>query len=131
MLFGGRGVEAALADFDAQLTTSMTWGKDERLQNNPFFGGTPGGTLTEDTGVFRNQLSKTFGAGGAFTVANDWNYSGTNVANQLFPSSYTGNIRAEFRQPLWAGAGTRFTRTARSEERRVGKECRSRWSPYH
>ena len=21
--------------------------------------------------------------------------------------------------------------TARSEERRVGKECRSRWSPYH
>src|SRR2546430_11487998 len=25
---------------------------------------------------------------------------------------------------LWVGA-------ARSEERRVGKECRSRWSPYH
>src|SRR3712207_9447070 len=23
------------------------------------------------------------------------------------------------------------SRTARSEERRVGKECRSRWSPYH
>ena len=24
-----------------------------------------------------------------------------------------------------------FERFARSEERRVGKECRSRWSPYH
>src|SRR5256886_8207868 len=24
-----------------------------------------------------------------------------------------------------------ITRTRRSEERRVGKECRSRWSPYH
>src|SRR3712207_9488822 len=24
-----------------------------------------------------------------------------------------------------------FRRTVRSEERRVGKECRSRWSPYH
>ena len=24
-----------------------------------------------------------------------------------------------------------LTATARSEERRVGKECRSRWSPYH
>ena len=24
-----------------------------------------------------------------------------------------------------------ITNTARSEERRVGKECRSRWSPYH
>ena len=23
------------------------------------------------------------------------------------------------------------TRNVRSEERRVGKECRSRWSPYH
>src|SRR3989449_9949129 len=27
-------------------------------------------------------------------------------------------------------APTRY-RTERSEERRVGKECRSRWSPYH
>src|SRR5260221_8615741 len=24
-----------------------------------------------------------------------------------------------------------YARMARSEERRVGKECRSRWSPYH
>ena len=24
-----------------------------------------------------------------------------------------------------------FKETIRSEERRVGKECRSRWSPYH
>src|SRR3712207_8105823 len=28
----------------------------------------------------------------------------------------------------WLG---RFRRLSRSEERRVGKECRSRWSPYH
>src|ERR1035437_10678587 len=28
--------------------------------------------------------------------------------------------------------GTRYSeRHSRSEERRVGKECRSRWSPYH
>ena len=25
----------------------------------------------------------------------------------------------------------KIIQTARSEERRVGKECRSRWSPYH
>ena len=24
-----------------------------------------------------------------------------------------------------------ITKSVRSEERRVGKECRSRWSPYH
>ena len=34
---------------------------------------------------------------------------------------------------LWAEAkaGNKKDIVARSEERRVGKECRSRWSPYH
>src|SRR5579863_4301636 len=31
------------------------------------------------------------------------------------------------RQPVRSGGNAR----GRSEERRVGKECRSRWSPYH
>src|SRR2546422_10306523 len=30
-----------------------------------------------------------------------------------------------------AGGGIAITASHRSEERRVGKECRSRWSPYH
>src|SRR5688572_31467181 len=30
-----------------------------------------------------------------------------------------------------AGKAVRYAEQARSEERRVGKECRSRWSPYH
>src|SRR3989440_5923542 len=30
-----------------------------------------------------------------------------------------------------AGIDITFTMPPRSEERRVGKECRSRWSPYH
>ena len=29
------------------------------------------------------------------------------------------------------GKLNRFEKLQRSEERRVGKECRSRWSPYH
>ena len=33
---------------------------------------------------------------------------------------------------LWIEAwGENRLRVRRSEERRVGKECRSRWSPYH
>src|SRR5438477_7248574 len=37
---------------------------------------------------------------------------------------------------FWASVAARFARishflSTRSEERRVGKECRSRWSPYH
>ena len=31
---------------------------------------------------------------------------------------------------VW-GIKNAFQEIARSEERRVGKECRSRWSPYH
>ena len=38
--------------------------------------------------------------------------------------------RAAISLPLIAGMRTSLD-TARSEERRVGKECRSRWSPYH
>ena len=36
--------------------------------------------------------------------------------------------RNEMRKPLSA---EEIRKNARSEERRVGKECRSRWSPYH
>src|SRR5258708_11413973 len=43
--------------------------------------------------------------------------------------------RATFGVGVWSIEGQRAKRegqlTRRSEERRVGKECRSRWSPYH
>src|SRR6266478_9373315 len=35
------------------------------------------------------------------------------------------------RSPLAASKAVETGGIARSEERRVGKECRSRWSPYH
>ena len=38
-------------------------------------------------------------------------------------------IRAELLDPTIATHHGRLVK--RSEERRVGKECRSRWSPYH
>ena len=37
------------------------------------------------------------------------------------------NYKIERREELHDGAEELY----RSEERRVGKECRSRWSPYH
>src|SRR5256885_17138354 len=40
---------------------------------------------------------------------------------------FTADTRGRFRPSFFP-----FTEpSARSEERRVGKECRSRWSPYH
>ena len=37
----------------------------------------------------------------------------------------------ELRERLLAQMNGLAKESARSEERRVGKECRSRWSPYH
>src|SRR2546430_10444151 len=34
-------------------------------------------------------------------------------------------------EKAWGSAPGRESSNERSEERRVGKECRSRWSPYH
>jgi len=114
VLFGGRGVEAALADFDTRFAASMIWGRDETIQNNLFFGGglNPGSTLQSDTAAFQSSLSKSFADSGSLTLAHDINYSGRNVPGQLFNSVYTGNIRAEYRRPLLSGSGTEFTRIA-------------------
>ncbi len=43
------------------------------------------------------------------------------------PLTLVSNLRIN----LAEGATLRFDPSPRSEERRVGKECRSRWSPYH
>ena len=47
-------------------------------------------------------------------------------------SAYAGRKqkKRQFRQ-LWIARINAAARMNRSEERRVGKECRSRWSPYH
>src|SRR2546426_10875636 len=44
---------------------------------------------------------------------------------RLLPPEQAAKIPAEWGSPSLGGP------IARSEERRVGKECRSRWSPYH
>src|SRR5256886_14186661 len=41
-----------------------------------------------------------------------------------------GRVRALYPKSKWLDPA-KVLATPRSEERRVGKECRSRWSPYH
>src|SRR2546426_4064911 len=44
----------------------------------------------------------------------------------------TMRIKSARMELKWAAAvNANITASPRSEERRVGKECRSRWSPYH
>src|SRR5271170_2426804 len=40
-------------------------------------------------------------------------------------------LRVMVAVPLLLDVEVKYKRLSRSEERRVGKECRSRWSPYH
>ena len=40
-------------------------------------------------------------------------------------------IQVSTQGPALGGGAFVYALTNRSEERRVGKECRSRWSPYH
>lgn len=113
VLFGGRGVEAALAAFDAQFQASMVWGRNEAPQNNAIFGGGVGGgnAFVQETGTFTSSLSKSFAHGGSISLNHNVNYNGTN-APSLFQSAYTGNMQLQYQLPLLAGSGTEFTRVA-------------------
>src|SRR2546426_11505302 len=56
----------------------------------------------------------------------------TDSLRQIDQDSLTayGLTRGDFSMRIGQAAAT-FGTAFRSEERRVGKECRSRWSPYH
>src|SRR6266498_86004 len=60
----------------------------------------------------------------------------TGVQTCALPIYWSGRQAGRFRSPVEAAVGragwnvrTICSATCRSEERRVGKECRSRWSP--
>ena len=113
-LFGNRGLQAALTDFDAQLTSSITWGRNEVPQNLANAGIGAGQSLVQETMAWTTRLEKTMAHGGTVSLQGDTNYDGNNRGTgiQAYSSSYNGLFQAEYRQPLWAGAGTEFTRTA-------------------
>lgn len=115
VLLGNRGVEAALADFDTQFTTSMLWGRSEEAQNTFASSGGIGplGVLSDETASFTTRLQKQTTTGGTVAVSHNWNYSNNNTEGfQMYGSAYQGSLRTEFRQPLGAGFGTEFTRIA-------------------
>src|SRR6266849_6285516 len=56
----------------------------------------------------------------------------TGVQTCALPISSHCTNRSDFVRSAFTGASdTSSANGTRSEERRVGKECRSRWSPYH
>ena len=47
------------------------------------------------------------------------------------PENYVDEAERIMRALISSGTTVTTSKIRRSEERRVGKECRSRWSPYH
>ncbi|MEM9701013.1 MAG: TolC family protein, partial [Planctomycetota bacterium] len=121
VLFGNRGVEAALADFDANFTSSLLFGRSEVLGNNAFFGagGLAGGIAAptpietiNNTGAYQAQLGKTLATGGTVAAFGGVNYLDSSPVFGLFPNTYDTNVGLQFTQPLLAGAGVEYTRIA-------------------
>src|SRR5260221_12459862 len=53
------------------------------------------------------------------------------LASKLSHQALTPPLFATCCRPLRISSDLAYSPDRRSEERRVGKECRSRWSPYH
>jgi len=113
VLFGSRGVEAALSAFDAQLNSSMIWGRNSAIQNSDYIApGLGPQPVINETGAFTTTLSKTMANGGQVSVYENINYLGTSSPAAFLPSSYSGATGINYTLPLLAGSGTEFTRVA-------------------
>jgi outer membrane protein TolC len=112
VLFGGRGVESALAAFDTTLTGTLQTGRNHTIQNILFLGPQAGGILMQNTAQAQMGLTKNLGYGATVGVTHNWNFLNTNQQFIGFPSSFNGLTQLTYQQPLWAGAGAQFTRIA-------------------
>src|SRR3712207_9487372 len=90
---------------------------------------------TVGLGIYATRISHTasdfFVAGRSVNVF--WNASAIS-GEYLSAASFMGVAGMVMRygyDALWLPVGYAAGYLFRSEERRVGKECRSRWSPYH
>ena len=110
-----RGVESALASFDAQLSSSLTWERQNRPQNvggngififqQQFLG---------DTGNWTTGLQKRTATGATWGFANSTLYDNNNspIRQRGVPSTWTTNYDFTFNQPLLQGAGVTYNRIA-------------------
>lgn len=111
VIFGQRGVDAALSDFDPRLSWTFKSGDDQTPVNTVNLA-PPNNILTNNYDQSQIKVEQQFLSGGILTLNQNLNYSLSNQPQQLFNSAYTGLLGAEFRQPLWAGAGTEYTEVA-------------------
>ncbi len=114
VLLAGRGVEAALAQFDTTFNAQALWGSNAAIQNNLLLSGGLGAGSVQNTDTANTSIgvTKNFAYGANVSIAQNVNYNYLNSSIQLFPSAYSGNVQLQYTQPLLAGAGTEYTRIA-------------------
>ncbi len=121
VLFGNRGVPAALSDYDPRVTSTFSVNRDEQVQNNLFLAGglIPGSVLTTDSDRFDIRIDQPLLAGGTLSLVHDWDYNSNNASARLFTSAYNGTLGVQLRQPLWAGAGPEVNAVAGHNSQRT------------
>lgn len=107
----GRGVEAALADFDATFNTQMLWNQNDRPVNvstaaTSIFQR----VIVQDQTRFVAELAKPNAMGGQSALRHSVTYDQNNNPTRLFASDYNVEVELEIRQPLLQGAGAQFNR---------------------
>ena len=110
-----RGVESALALFDAQVSSSLTWERQNRPQN---IGGV--GTFIfqqqflGDTANLTSGITKRTATGATWGFQNQTLYDNNNspIRQAGVPSTWTTNYDFTFSQPLLQGAGATYNRIA-------------------
>lgn len=105
------GTQAALAAFDAQVTSQLFWQKNDRPQNNSFAAFVPT-VFQQTTGNYTNQIQKRTATGAQFALRSNVIYDNNNNPTRFFRSDFNGFLEAEYRQPLLAGGGTTYNRIA-------------------
>ncbi|MCG8586841.1 MAG: TolC family protein, partial [Pirellulales bacterium] len=106
----GTGVEAALAEFDARLESSLFWEKVDQPQNSDVTDIFPA-TRVEDVATFGLAIRKRTASGGEFSVTNATIYTDSNLPTRSTPQDYSLDFGLNFRQPLLQGRGVQFNRT--------------------
>ena len=108
-----RGVEPALAFFDAQLASSLTWERQNRPQNiNPTGQLIFQQQLLGDQGNWTSGITKRTATGATWGFTNSTVYDNNNSPIREVPSTWTTNYDFTFSQPLLQGAGVTYNRIA-------------------
>ena len=105
------GIDAALAQFDANLTATVMHANNDDVFNNSILGG--GATeVVQDLTTANAAINKTNIYGTNFNFRSNITYDSNDNPLSIFPSSYRSILEATVRHPLLQGSGYQFNQIA-------------------